>query len=177
MLSITSNPPPACPPGDVALFQALVLEGGEVDPNDLPQRIARAQRLAFALFDDNLVGVGALKSPNSSYRKSVFTKSGTPRSPSAFPLELGWVYVKPEYRGCGISGRLVQELMATARGKNVFATSRTDNHAMHRSLEHSGFVRDGKPYASGIRIAKLQLFVRVDAQPALAADAPQAARR
>jgi hypothetical protein len=48
---------------------------------------------------------------------------------------------------------------------------------MHKSLERSGFVSHGKPYSSGMRAEKLQLFVRVDAQPALAADSPQAARR
>ena len=57
--------------------------------------------------------------------------------------------------------------MPKAQDKNIFATSRTDNDAMHRSLERSGFVRDGKPYASDRRPDKLQLFVRVNAQPAL----------
>lgn len=164
VLAVTSKTPRDCSAGDIDAFQSLVLEGGEVEPNGLAQRIARAERLAIALRDHILVGVGALKSPNSGYRKSVFAKSGTPRSPTAFELELGWVYVKPECRGGGISGRLVQELMAAARGRNVFATSRTDNAAMRRSLERAGFVRDGKPYSSDMRAQELLLFVWVSSR-------------
>ena len=174
MLTISLSPPVACSDGDIAAFQDIVLEGGEVDRVGLLQRIARADHLAFAFFDHNFVGVGALKCPNSGYRKSVFMKSGTLRSFSDFPLELGWVYVRPQFRTRGISGRLVEELIATSRSQNVFATSRTDNQAMHKSLERSGFVRDGKPYPSVMRAETLQLFVRVDAKPALA---PHAADR
>lgn len=163
MLRVASKPPCVCSPDDVAALKALVLEGGEVDPNGLRRRIARAERLAFAFFDHNLAGVGALKHPNTAYRASVFAKSNSSRAPSAFPLELGWVCVKSEYRGRGISGLLLQELMATVRDRNVFATSRTDNTVMHRSLNHSGFLREGTAYASGVRACKLQLFVRVAA--------------
>jgi len=68
VIAITSRPPRDCSPGDVASFQALVLEGGEVNPNGLSERIARADRLAFAFLDHRLVGIGALKFPNTGYR-------------------------------------------------------------------------------------------------------------
>lgn len=162
MLTVTSNPPSFCSAGDVASFQALVREGGEVESQGLPQRIACAERLAFAHLDRNLIGVGAFKSPNPRYRKSVFAKSASSHPPTAFPLELGWVFVKPAGRGVGVCGRLVKELMATVRGENVFATSRTDNFPMHRCLERCGFECEGKPYTSGRRRDKLALFVRVN---------------
>ncbi len=177
MLTIKSNPPSDSTAADIATFQSLILEGGEVDARGLSQRVAHAERLAFALDDHNLLGIGALKLPNFRYRKSIFAKSGSSRLPTDFSLELGWVYVKHGFRGRGISLRLVQELLATAHGSNVFATARTNNTAMHRSLERSGFVRDGKPYASEMRNDKLQLFVRVGTELAAAASASQAARR
>lgn len=166
MLRVASNPPCTCPAADIDAFEALVLEGSEVDPNGLSQRISRAQRLAFTFSDQDLVGVAALKHPNIKYRKSVFVKSNSSRSPAAFPLELGWVYVKRDYRDRGISRLLVQELVRGIGEKNVFATSWTDNSAMHRSLEGFGFIREGKPYTSDIRTEKLQLFVRVTAEQA-----------
>jgi GNAT superfamily N-acetyltransferase len=165
VLTVISNPPKLCSLGDIAAFESLALQVGEVDPHVLHLRIARAERLAFALLDRELVGVGAIKSPDSVYRKSVFRKSGAGHADTAFDLELVWVNVRAEYRGRGISGRLVQELMANVRSRYVFATSRTDNPAMHATLKRFGFVRDGTPYVSHMRRARLELFVRVAMKP------------
>ena len=174
--SVVLNHPKARSPRDVAAFYVLVREGGTVVPIRLRERIERAERLAFAYSDRNLAGVGALKRPNTAYRRSVFEKSKSSGSPAGFPFEIGWVNVKAEYRGCGIAGLLVKELLKAAGDRNVFATSSINNTPMHKSLERAGFKRNGEPYVSDMRADKLQLFVRVAVQPSLAVDVPEAAR-
>jgi predicted GNAT family N-acyltransferase len=127
-------------------FEALVREGGEVAVAGLTDRIAGAVALACHQVGEKLVGVAALKRPKDSYRKKVSARSGFELSKSAFPFELGWVYVRPEGRGGGLSKQLVAACLATAGSAGVFATTREDNDPMRCCLAKNGFKRVGQPY-------------------------------
>ena len=52
----------------------------------------------------------------------------------------------------------------TIRGRGVFATSRSGNVLMHKVLEHHGFFRHGKTYASPRDNHELALFIRTTYQ-------------
>lgn len=158
---------------EIRAFTDFVRAGGEVTIQGLPERVRSAAALVFARICGLAVGVAALKLPQASYRCRVGTKSGAPLSAHEFPYELGWVYVSPEARGQGFSLLLSQAALSASNGAGVFATSRTENIAMHRSLAKLGFVAVGNSFSSGNGKHSLQVFVRHAAQPTL----PPAAAR
>jgi GNAT superfamily N-acetyltransferase len=147
-------------PGELEEFRKLVLAGGEVAADGLAARINQAAALAFVRAGRSVLGVAALKRPAASYRKSISSKAGVPLSQSAFPYELGWVFVSPKARGQGMSRKLVEALVSMATEAGLFATSRSNNVAMHRSLERCGFAPIGDLYYSDQGNHKLRLFTR-----------------
>ena len=157
--------PADCTNIEIGAFAAFVRAGGEVSIQGLTERIRSAAALVFARIDGLVVGVAALKQPQASYRRRVGSESGAPISAAELPYELGWVYVSPGSRGKGYSLCLSQAALAESKGAGVFATSRTDNIPMHRSLANAGFVATGNSFASGRGKHSLQVFVRHAAQP------------
>jgi predicted GNAT family N-acyltransferase len=156
---------------EIGYFIACVRAGGEVSFQGLVERIRNATALVFVKIDGGLVGVAALKRPQVSYRRSVSSRCGIALSAAEFPFELGWVFVSPEARSQGLSLLLAQAALTRSGGAGVFATSRTDNIAMHRSLAKVGFHPTGNPYPSGRAKHLLQAFVRPGAQPGSQQDA------
>src|SRR2546426_6032253 len=133
-----------CTDAEIAAFCCFVRQGDEVDPRGLEGRVRqRGKALVFLYVDNVLVGVGALKKPDKRYRDDVFLSAGVPKESSAFDLELGWVSVPEEHRGRHYSRVLSVAAMTQADGAATFATTRADNPAMQRTLEHLGF-RDRK---------------------------------
>lgn len=142
-------------------FERLVRLGGEVIPAGLSERIRVAAWLALLRTQGgDFIGVGALKRPYTDYRSSVFTKARSAEDPSAFGLELGWVYVAESYRERGLANRLVEALVGAAGNQRVYATSRLDNTAMHLALKKYGFGQNGAAYRSDNDDHELLLFVR-----------------
>ena len=160
-----------CSAPERAAFIAFVRAGGEVSMQGLVERISSAPALVFARIDGELVGVAALKQPQASYRRRVSSESAVPLPAAEFPYELGWLYVSPEARRKGLSLSLSQAALTSSAGAGVFATSRTENVAMHRSLTKLGFVPAGNAFASGRGKHSVQVFVRHAAQPVVAGDA------
>jgi len=141
--------PSDCSPQALTDFEQLVIEGGAVDPQGLAQRIRRASGLLFLrTLDGQLVGTGALKHPRSAYRYRVFTAARATVPAEQYPVELGWVVVAKSYYGQQLSTRIVGELLAFAKNKNIFATTRADQRIMSFASDY-GFEINGKPYPSG----------------------------
>ena len=170
MPELIAKSPGDCTNIEIGAFIAFVRAGGEVSIQGLPERIRAAAALVFARVDGTVVGVAALKQPLASYRRRVASESGAPISAAEFPYELGWVYVSPESRGKGVSLLLSLAALAESKGAGVFATSRTDNPPMHRSLVKAGFVATGDSFASSRGKHSLQVFVRHAAQPIIPPD-------
>jgi GNAT superfamily N-acetyltransferase len=148
MVEITVYRPKDCSAEMLEEFCKLVLAGGEVQPAGLAARVKGAAFLAFANEPEGLVGVAALKNPYSDYRTGVFEKTGSGSAlAEEYPYELGWAYVDPVARGRGVSTMLVQALSKQGAA-GVYATSRTLNAAMHRTLKRANFNVCGRPYAS-----------------------------
>jgi predicted GNAT family N-acyltransferase len=141
-----AKPPAEWAAKTLSEFEVLVREGGEVATAGLADQIANAATLACHHAGNKLVGVAGLKRPRSSYRNKVSVRSGFELSKSAFPFELGWVYVRPEGRGDGLSKQLVAACLAVAGSAGVFATTREVNDPMRCCLAKSGFRRVGAPY-------------------------------
>lgn len=175
MPELVVKSPSDCTNIEIGAFIAFVRAGGEVSIQGLAEHIRGAAALVFARVDGSVVGVAALKQPQASYRRRVSSESGAPISAAEFPYELGWVYVLPEARGKGLSHLLSQAALAEGKGAGVFATSRTDNIAMHRTLAKVGFVATGNSFVSGRGKHSLQVFIRHAAQPIIPPGLPRKA--
>jgi len=141
-------------------FVAFVLAGGEVAATGLRDRVIKAAHIAYARENECLLGVAGLKKPSDSHRRDIEKGAGAKLSANSLPLELGWVFILPSARRRKLSAALCRPLVSLAEGKGIFATSRTDNGPMHRTLERLGFKRVGKEWPSKENNAKLALFVR-----------------
>jgi GNAT superfamily N-acetyltransferase len=163
-IEIRSGPGSSFSVSDQEAFIALVLSGDEVPEHTLRTNVPCAEALIFLHDDGNLHGVAALKVPQPSYRDHIRRKSGTAVPSAAFPLELGYILVAPAALRRGHSRRLVDEALRVADARGVFATSRADNHFMHKTLVKSGFEPTGQAYPSKQRPGtSIQLFLRPQA--------------
>ena len=160
-LQVIAKTPSDCSAAEIADFIALVTAGGEVTVGGLEQRVMAAGHLVFLLVGGQVAGVAALKNPNLNYRRYVASASGVALPVASFPYELGWVFVAPIARGNGHAQPLSQAALAFAGGCGVFATSRTDNAPMHRTLAKLGFMQAGEAYVSQHGEHHLQLFTRM----------------
>jgi len=166
--------PLTCTDAEAKAFCCLVMEGGQVLARGLEGRVRSAMALVF-LYDGgvgDLAAVAAVKHPHSRYRESVFRNAGAVQLASGFPLELGWVFVRPEHRRKHYSRMVCAAAVQSIRpkGRPVFATTRADNVAMHRTLGHLGFSRHGQPWDSKRPQEELVLFVQDISQQAVAPD-------
>ena len=158
--------PADCSPEVLADFENLVTKYGTVDPEGLTQRIRDASRLLFLRESSGqLVGVGALKHPLSSYRSKVFAKAQTTTPPDEYCVELGWVAVAKSHQGRGLSRRIIGQLISLAENENLFATTRDYARAMRFAADYA-FKPAGKPYPSG-RGYDLVLYLRNAAEKQL----------
>ena len=159
-ISIRCCSPAACSDRELAAFVRLVVSGGEVDPQGLNARVHHAVKLSFAVREDLLVGVAALKTPSEAYREKISRGSGVEIPVASVPYELGWVYVIKEARGQGLAFALSEAALTASQGHSVLATTRSENGAMQRCLAQLGFSATGGPFFSRLADYQLQLFFR-----------------
>jgi RimJ/RimL family protein N-acetyltransferase len=153
--------PLACTADERRAFARLVRVGFEGSDAGLDGRIRDAKLLAFHFtIDDTLGAVAALKAPTDQYRDYVFTEADASVSPADCRLELGWVFVVPEYRGNHIAKHLCRVLLQHVPTPCAFATTRPDNVPMIRTLRALGFARVGKPFLHPRRTEELVVFCR-----------------
>lgn len=160
MPEILHKRPAECPETDLATFEALVEQGGEVASQGLRERILRAEWLVFTMEEDGTPsGIGALKKPNESYKREVFRKAVASAKPDDFQYEAGWLFVSPAFRGRGYSRLLLAEVIRLADKKNLYATTREYNEPMRRTNQRCGLVETGSPFAAKDGDYKLLLCI------------------
>jgi len=159
-VKVIGKSPTACCDAEIADFIALVLGGGEVRADGLEERVRSAEWLVFLREGTCLVGVAGLKCPAPAYRRKIEALSGIPLAQESFPFELGWIYILPSARRRGLSLPLCRRAIEAARASGIFATSRTGNHAMHKTLEKLGFLVAGSEYPSANGNDRLKVFLR-----------------
>src|SRR5437899_2444885 len=97
--SIFLKVPAQCSGEELDAFENLIKIGDEVNPNGLRDKIESAHFLAWASTQEGeAVGVAALKNPNANYRSSVFKKAHSKEEPNKYEAELGWIFVRTEFR-------------------------------------------------------------------------------
>lgn len=163
VVEIARRRPAECSPEEIESFARLLRRTFGAAPGDRARRIGRARCLVFLREGEGLVGIAGLKVPTASHRRGVFVKAGVPLSGPAPPYELGWVVVDERQRGRRHSRLLVESALQAAGEAEVFATSHTENLAMHATLRRCGFTAVGDPYFSRRHERRLVLFVRARA--------------
>lgn len=158
-IEVIAGKPAAFSAEEKRLFCKLVEAGGEVDTAVLQQNVMDAKALTFARSSEKLLGVAALKVPKRSYRKKVSQSSGFNLCSDRYPFELGYVFVQQAVRGTGLSHRLVDTTLNAADGNFVFATVRTDNPGMLRTLERANFFQVGNEYSGRLANTSIRLLV------------------
>lgn len=143
----------------LAKFEYLILQGEEVDPDGLTDRIRSAHALGYAEGDGTMIAVGAIKKPTDLYVRNTEAKSGH-KNLSRFRGELGYMYVPPAYQRRHLGTRIADALLETFADP-VFATTRTDNVGMKAILSKLNFKRVGRKWPSRSHPGKaLCLWVR-----------------
>lgn len=145
---------------EVRQLMELVELGDEVDTIVLQQNVNNAKALVFAREETQLLAVATLKRPKTSYRKSVSEKSGFDLAAETYPFELGYVFVKEDARGKGVSHQLVAAAIERSNDRSIFATVRSDNSGMLQVLQRAGFSMVGSAYAGRKPKDAIQVLVR-----------------
>lgn len=142
--AIRLREPGECSEAERREFERMVREGFRGSNASLPDRIERAELLAFHYaMNGSLAAIAGLKRPDATQRRDVFERAAVPESPDVYGAELGWVYVTPSHRKRGLARAMCRHLMETQRGLRVFATTRPGNSAMIGILRGLGFARAG----------------------------------
>jgi GNAT superfamily N-acetyltransferase len=158
-MMIRSGKPSEIAPSDKAAFIKFVSAAGEVDGAILPGLVDDAVALAMLFDRDKLVGTAAIKTPYPTHRRGEFAKANVADDADAFPLELGWVVVHPEYRNRGHAPELVHAAVRLTVGQGIYATTKTPRMLM--ILAECGFRALGDSYPSILNPdAMLTLLVR-----------------
>lgn len=138
-IELVFRTPEALTPTERSAFIAMVIEGGEVAGLGLATNVINAHIILFLKQGDVPVGCAALKRPQVSYRHKIIKKSGVDLSEERFSFELGYVFIREAIRGLGQSHRLIDAALLHADRAAVFATARSDNVPMQRSLAKAKF--------------------------------------
>ncbi|GLR63567.1 GNAT family N-acetyltransferase [Marinospirillum insulare] len=146
-LETTIKKPADCNQEELADFERLINEGGEVTAVGLRGRILQAEKLVLINQAGKCVAIGAIKNPNPGYKVGVFNKAGVAAS-QQYKFELGWLYVPEEERGKGNGRELMRVITESLIGQKSYATTRENNQVMHKLFEAFGYTKAGKSYPS-----------------------------
>ena len=134
---------------------ALIAEGDAVDRAFVETWFPRSIVVAVKRSGAKIVGVGAIKTARPTYTATVAERSGFELQPEMH--ELGYITVKQEHQGRGMSGAIVKALHSAHKAP-LFAT--TSDARMKRTLERFRFVRRGNEWTSARGGNVLSLWVR-----------------
>jgi ribosomal protein S18 acetylase RimI-like enzyme len=139
--------PVACTEQELENFAQLVREGFDGSDSGLRARMQRAMQLALHHEPNvGLTAIAGLKSPAADQVRAIFETAGVDADPSDYDIELGWVYVAPEFRRKGIARGLCRKLLNRVGAAPLFATTRVENSPMKGLLDQLGFRSSGGPY-------------------------------
>lgn len=138
------HPPSQLSQNQLHQIHQLLLDGGQVSPENLPQKIQNCLLIAFIEHDNQIISLAAIKQPNAEYRDYVKQKAQIPDAHQIPKLELGYAYTRPEHRGKGLNRQLTTQLLTQIDDQKIFAT--TGHECLKQALKKAGFKQIGKSY-------------------------------
>ena len=146
-LSQWTGEPSALNSADLRLAAAVIAEGGAIRGTieQITARLANAHWLTVLRDErsDQIVGVAALKNPNSQYRRDTFSHAKVSLDGYENAKELGYVVVAADWQGKGLAERLIERIISEIR-QPVYAT--TDNPKMIGKLHRAGLRQVGSAW-------------------------------
>jgi hypothetical protein len=134
---------------DLLEMERVVLEGGEVSPANVRDRLQQAALIAQLRDGDAVLAVAAVKRPAQSYVERLGKRSSYPGLSGDF-LELGYISVLPQHQnkklGKLITAEIVKQVSAETPGLKLFATTRKDS--VRHILSLNGFHQEGSQWPS-----------------------------
>lgn len=121
---------------EIEQFKTILESTRQVEIKYFDFLIRKNPKLLFAYDNDILVGIGAVKIPDSTYKIMVFEKAESQENPNDFQYELGWIVSLKENKGIGF--QIVKSLLAEVNS-DVYSTVRRDNLKMLSILKKCGF--------------------------------------
>lgn len=139
---------------EIDRFKKIVIDAGEVSENTFNGLLKKEPILLFIPDTENIKAVGALKVPNDSYKKKVFTNSISNEKSDTFSFELGWIVsLIPG------NGKKLVEILSKVTD-NIYATVREENNAMKHILEKYDFEKSGQSYKSDRDNYDIELYIK-----------------
>jgi hypothetical protein len=115
----------------------------------LAERIREAKLFGFCYtetFPSALVGIVALKHVKRSNIDKIFLKAKVTDQAICYQNELGWAFIKEDYRRTHIAQSLTVKLLSSSPTYSLFALVRVENRPAISLLLKLGFQRLGEPY-------------------------------
>lgn len=149
--------PASLTPEQFRKVKQLLMQGNQVNAGTLDNMLIKAKLVAFASIGKNIVGIGAIKTPNPSYKTYLTNNTGI--NVSKFQAELGYLVTSHDYQNTGISSKLTKLLLDNFTGP-VYATVRVPNYVSMHLLKNNGFKKTGNVFTSDSG-NDISLWVRV----------------
>lgn len=136
---------------------SLLLEQGQVSGN-LEEKMRNIKYGCVVYIDDKPIACAALK--NRTKKPFKLVNANVLELYDDVSLELGYIYVKPEFRRSGVCTDMCNGLLGILRKSVVYATVRANNVGMKKILRNLNFDMYGKPYKSSVADNYVQLFIK-----------------
>jgi hypothetical protein len=134
---------------DLLEIERVVLEGGEVSPANVRERLEQAALIARLRDGNAVLAVAVLKRPALSYVQRLIKKSSYPGLSGEF-LELGYISVLRQHQdkklGKQITAEIVKQVSSETSHVKLFATTRKDS--VRHILSLNGFHQEGQQWPS-----------------------------
>lgn len=153
-MKIIIKSPSECSISEIETFTRLTVEGGQVSPVGLEQRIRQAGKLVFVYQDDTCVAIAGLKNPLSHYKSKVFKLAGVEEQINDYKYEVGYIYSQVG----GAGNELMKAVIEAAGDATLFATTKDSNSVMQYLLPKYGFGQIGDSYLNDGNEYSLGLF-------------------
>ena len=95
----------------------------------------------------------------SSYRQKCFVAAGVPELESRYNLEIGYAFVKEEYRARGVGIYLCRKMVRSISAP-IYATTREANTTINKLLQFGGFHKAGNSWKSDRGNYNLFLWIK-----------------
>ena len=148
--------PSHCSNDEIEAFCRLVKQGGQVKHHGLKERVSKSEWLGFCFYQQQLIGIAAIKNPSKNYKQTVFQKAGVTSEKENYHYEIGYAFTVEKFRGKGINLKLTNNLIHQIGTQKLYCT--TGHEGMKSMLERLGFKQLGRPYRSELTQNLLRLF-------------------